>query len=264
MHYDTILFDLGGTLIDYRGPVSDWPSMERLGLAAVYRLLNGNGHAPPPLDEFQDTCFTNLKLGWQAAVRGERNLVLADLLEESLRKQGLHCDRDLLEQAVEGYTAAISVGARLRPGAVELLHALTQEGRRLALISNTMWPPQAHVADLERFGLRPYLKELIFSAERRVWKPDPRVFALALEAIGGAAERAVYVGDNPHDDVDGPHRAGMRSIWLRTGEYPSDAGAHADAIVDDLPAIREVLARWEAESVVGSLKVEDPHGGIEG
>ncbi|HBY99475.1 MAG TPA: hypothetical protein DEP84_36980 [Chloroflexi bacterium] len=245
MRYNTILFDLGGTLIDYRGPVSDWPSMERLGLAAVHRLLNGNGHAPPSLDEFQDTCFANLKVGWQAAIRGERNLILADLLAESLRLQGLHCDPNLLQQAVEGYTTAISVGARVRPGAVELLRGLAQEGRRLGLISNTMWPPQAHIADLERFGLRSCFATLVFSAERRVWKPDPRIFTLALEALGGTARDAVYVGDNPYDDVDGARRAGICSIWLRTGEYPPESGAAAGATVDRLGAIREVLAEWE-------------------
>lgn len=248
MLYDTILFDLGGTLIDYRGSVSDWPSMERIGMAAVHTLLNGNGHKPPTLEAFQETCFANLKDAWYAAVRGERNLVLSDLLQESLASHGVHCDHTLLEQAVQGYTTAISAGARPQDGARELLQALSTSGRRLGLISNTMWPPAAHIADLRRFELYPFFEELVFSAERGVWKPDPQVFDLAMRAVKGRPERTVYVGDNPHDDILGARRAGIRSIWIRTDEYPPDAGREADAIVDHLLEIPEVLARWEAES----------------
>lgn len=245
MHYETVIFDLGGTLLDYRGPVSDWPAMERLGLSAVYQLLSSNGHTPPAEEEFCTHCFNDLKQGWYAAVAGERNLQLEALLHDAVVAQGLRIDPALLHQAVERYTSAISAGARPRPGTAETLAALKAQGRRLGLISNTMWPPAAHTADLERFGLARHFDALFYSAEQGHWKPGSRIFEIALEALGGVAERAVFVGDNPHDDVSGAHGAGMRAVWLRHAEYAPDAGAAADAIIDSLPELLDVLAQWE-------------------
>ncbi len=248
MKYDTILFDLSGTLIDYRGPVTGWEAMERLGFIAVHELLNSNGYRNrvPHIDVFHSAAFARLKKAWRDTVAGKRNLHLHEMLREAMDAQGLHPDDATIEQAVTSYCAAISGGASPRSGALELLRTLKEQGRKTGLISNTMWPTTAHHADLERFGLAPYLDIEIYSADARVWKPSPKIFNLALDALGSPTDRALFVGDNPVDDITGAHNTGMPAIWILTGEYPLEAGGHADAIIHELPELLPLLERWEA------------------
>jgi putative hydrolase of the HAD superfamily len=52
-----------------------------------------------------------------------------------------------------------------------------------------------------------------------VQKPDPRIFALALAAIGCAAVHTWFVGDHPINDILGAAAVGLRPIWL-TGVQP--------------------------------------------
>lgn len=247
MQYRTILFDLSGTLIDYRGPVVGWEAMERLGFTAVHTLLHSNGHRDqmPAADHFHTAAFTQLRRAWKETLAGERNLHLADLLREALAAQGVHPTEATIAEAVRCYTRAISAGASPRLGAAELLATLRAEGRRVGLISNTMWPGAHHHLDLERFGLAPHIEVEIYSADRNAWKPSPRVFNLALDALDASPESTLFVGDNPVDDVIGARNSGLGAVWITTGEYPIEAGGAADAIIHELPELVGVLRKLE-------------------
>ena len=56
---------------------------------------------------------------------------------------------------------------------------------------------------LERCGLAPLLDGAISSAEAGARKPDPAIFAPALELAGCEPDEALHVGDTPEEDVDG-------------------------------------------------------------
>jgi putative hydrolase of the HAD superfamily len=47
-----------------------------------------------------------------------------------------------------------------------------------------------------------------------VKKPDARIFAQALAAVGCRASQAWFVGDHPVNDVLGAAAVGLRPIWL--------------------------------------------------
>lgn len=247
MKYDVILFDLSGTLINYRGPVVGWEAMERLGFCAVHELLHLNGFREqmPSVDLFHSAAFARLREAWHDTVAGRRNLHLHDLLREAMDAQGLHPSDETIDAAVTRYTAAISGGAKARKGARALLEHLAAQGRRLGLISNTMWPGGAHHADLARFGLAPFLEVEIYSADEGVWKPSPYIFNLALDRLGGRPDRALFVGDNPVDDITGAHNSGLDAVWITTGEYPIEAGGAANGIIRELPELLPLLERWE-------------------
>ena len=66
-------------------------------------------------------------------------------------------------------------------------------------------------------GLQPYFQAVVFSDElgRDAWKPSPLPFETVLEALAVAADRAVYVGDNPTKDFRGAGQVGMGTIRVR-------------------------------------------------
>ena len=90
------------------------------------------------------------------------------------------------------------------PGAVEACKALAERGIAAAVVSNWDVGLRDH---LHRLGLD---LPVVTSAEAGAPKPDPAVFRLALERLGGVPpERALHVGDSPADE-EGARAAGMQ------------------------------------------------------
>ena len=101
------------------------------------------------------------------------------------------------------------------PGVAELLGSL--HGRyRIGLLSNFTDPrPVRRV--LERDGLAAYFDAVVISAELGRRKPVPAIFEHALGRLGATAERTLFVGDDPNDDIEGAKAVGMRTAWVRPG-----------------------------------------------
>jgi HAD superfamily hydrolase (TIGR01493 family) len=87
------------------------------------------------------------------------------------------------------------------PGALDTIDALRARGLALAVVAN--WDISL-VARLAPLGL-----PVVTSAEAGAAKPDPRIFALALERLGVPPDRALHVGDRDAD-AEGARRIGMR------------------------------------------------------
>jgi putative hydrolase of the HAD superfamily len=85
---------------------------------------------------------------------------------------------------------------------------------------------------LERCGLGGALDGAVSSAEAGVRKPDPAIFAPALELAGCAPEEALYVGDTPAEDLPAANAAGIPALLI-------DRAGGAD--IDSLQAIRHYL-----------------------
>jgi len=69
-------------------------------------------------------------------------------------------------------------------------------------------------ADLGAIGLAPYFELSLTARDAGTAKPDGRIFALLLERAALAPAEMVYVGDDPHADVEGARRAGLRAVWV--------------------------------------------------
>jgi FMN phosphatase YigB (HAD superfamily) len=64
-----------------------------------------------------------------------------------------------------------------------------------------------------------------------VEKPDPAIFAFALEALDLPAERCIYVGDSVHFDVNGASAAGIAAVHLMPFQScVGDAHPHAGSL----------------------------------
>jgi putative hydrolase of the HAD superfamily len=98
----------------------------------------------------------------------------------------------------------------LLPNTAELLQTL-QRDFRLAMISNA--DGRAEALTIE-FGIRPYLEFVIDSHFVGVEKPNPKIFELALERLGLAANECAYVGDIYGIDVLGAKAAAISAILV--------------------------------------------------
>ena len=67
---------------------------------------------------------------------------------------------------------------------------------------------------ITRFGLTDLFDTILIEGEVGFGKPDPRVYARALESLEVAAADAWMVGDNLEWDVAEPQRQGIYGIWI--------------------------------------------------
>jgi len=132
--------------------------------------------------------------------------------ETSLSDLRRRCTAVFLEHAgaeldPESFAPAFVEAIVFRPlaGAAAALLRVRNAGLALACISN--WDVSLG-PQLERSGLRGLFAEVVSSAEAGAAKPDPAVFAIALERLGVAADRALHIGDGA-TDREGAAAAGL-------------------------------------------------------
>ena len=243
---EAVIFDLGGTLIEYAGPYQTWPELETPGLEAAYKVLQGKGVSLPPFNELRDSLFASLPGRWQAATDGKRNLRLAEFLAELLQENDVpDIPAQWIDKAAAAYQTTICERSEVIYGAQETLIALKQQGYRLGLLSNTMFEGAAHVADLQRFDLDPYFDAMLFSADLDLWKPNPAPYVHLLDKLGAAPGNAVFIGDSPHHDIAGGKGAGLYAIYFRSSErFGKPDGVQPDATIHRLDELPVLLAGW--------------------
>lgn len=202
-----VLFDLDGTLHDRNATIRRWLE----GHLQQFALPGGYAARFLELDDF----------GYRS--KGE---VFPQLIQEF----GLtHPAEDLLRH----YSTALDV-AQVMPHALEVLGQLRQMDIRTGIVTNG-WH-EAQTLCLRNCGLDVLVDAVLISQTAGFSKPDPRLYALALERLQVMASQTWFVGDSPRNDIWGPQQLGIRAAYLPTGH--ALAGEKPEAILNDL---RDVL-----------------------
>jgi putative hydrolase of the HAD superfamily len=244
-----VTFDFWETL------VQDTP--ENLARASEWRVqsletvLAAAGCARPraAIEDAHERCWTVMtERFWttdREPSRDDQVRLFFDCLESGLCAR---LDGASFARAVEAYgLAAFEFPPDPMPGAVDALRELTVRGLRLGIVSNTGRTPGIVLRRiLERHDMLRYFDAaaLSYTDEVGFRKPDPRIFARSLQALGVEPGRALHVGDNPHTDVLGAQKVGMRAAhYAIAGCEPSPV---ADVVVDNLADLPGRLARFLA------------------
>ncbi|HET7218755.1 MAG TPA: HAD family hydrolase [Vicinamibacterales bacterium] len=120
---------------------------------------------------------------------------------------------------LHAYHQANNLWELVPDGVRPALSALRARGLTLVVVSNANGTLRAH---MDRIGLSTHLDCVIDSCEEGVEKPDARLFEIALERAGAAADTTIHVGDIYQVDVVGARAAGVRPVLL------DETGLHED------------------------------------
>ena len=111
---------------------------------------------------------------------------------------------------------------------------------RIGIISNSDGTVEQQLREHEvaQVGAGPGVEVecIVDSTAVGVAKPDPRIFEIALDAMGVAAADAWYVGDTPAFDVVGARDAGLRPFLVDPFQL------HLAADCDRVASLSEVAA----------------------
>ena len=100
--------------------------------------------------------------------------------------------------------------------------------------------------ELHQVGILDYFDPIIVSGDYGYRKPDPRLFQLAIDALGAPAENILYVGNDMHRDIYGARQAGMQTLMFDsdqgTKEYDDCVPDHRIADYRDLLSLLGIPA----------------------
>jgi 2-haloacid dehalogenase len=223
--YKSIFFDADDTLFDY-------PRAENAALRAC--LCEFRIDIEPEI--FLNAYRRHNHDMWQAFERGETDQ--ATLRVERFRRLAAELKiPDLpLARISSFYLEALASQPQLLPGALATVRTLAKKFP-LALVTNGIAAVQK-----KRFAASPiasYFQSIVISEEVGIAKPDPRIFAPALEKLGIVAADVLYVGDSVTSDMAAARNAGMDFCWLNPNGIPVPAGqppAFIIAAIKELPS----------------------------
>jgi putative hydrolase of the HAD superfamily len=210
-----VLFDMGDTVVDLGEGRGSYEARVIFRVGRVYDALAASGVELGPRDAFCAALAENSEAQYQAALAEHIGISAPVVMRRFLQARGLPDDRETAEIAADAYCrGGPELVAPLRKGAVETLTTLRERGLLLAAVSNTIQPGRYLTANMQRWGLQGVFDARIYSSDVGHAKPHPRIFQAALQALGVAAENAVYVGDRLVPDVGGPHAIGMKAVLI--------------------------------------------------
>jgi YjjG family noncanonical pyrimidine nucleotidase len=218
--YNAVFFDADDTLFDY-------PRAERAAVRACLREFGLRVGLRTFIGSYRRH---NLEM-WRAFERGETDQ--ATLRVERFRRVAAEFGIAHLpvERISAFYLEALSGQPHLFPGALATVRALAKKFP-LALVTNGIAAVQRR-----RFAASPitrYFQSVVISEEVGIAKPDPRIFAPALEKIGVVAGDVLYVGDSVTSDMAAARNAGMDFCWLNPAGAPVPSGHAARFIIADI------------------------------
>ncbi len=211
MKFEAVIFDLGGTLIEYEN--HDWDELGRRGFLNAYPVLKDVYPSLPPADEIGPLFGAAMRRLLDEERPDFRELELHDLAAQSLADLSISSADGLIERFVENYYRPITEQITLIDNAAEVLASVKDGGIRIGLLSNTIFPEKFHKLELARFGLIDYFDFTGFSSTLGIRKPAPAIFEVARRSADCPADRILFVGDRPDIDIVGAAAAGFATVW---------------------------------------------------
>lgn len=243
---DAVIFDWGGTLTPWHEV--DLPEQWRVFAREVHGIPVGSADLSAAdlaaAHDLADRILAAEEAAWARGREEHSSASLADILAAA--DVDPEHDRHLLALAAyrRFWEPHTHTDLQVRP----LWEGLRQRGIRVGVLSNTIWSREFHREVFARDGVLDLIDGDVYSSEIDHVKPHPEAFRAACAAVGVEPAAAVYVGDRIFEDVHGPHRVGMRAIWIPHSDIPAaqrvEVTALPDATAHELLDILPIIDAW--------------------
>ena len=162
-----------------------------------------------------------------------RESILDDITIECLKSLGFKSPtiENIVKRAVDKGLATRRT--RWYGDAFFVLSTLRKRGYNLGLISNTHW----RYLKTFRKEVEKIFDVITLSYEHGYAKPHPSIFLTTLEKLQVNPNRCLHVGDDPIADIEGAKNVGMKTAFIKRGDFKVDA----DINISKLTQLLEIL-----------------------
>jgi 2-haloacid dehalogenase len=220
------VFDAYGTLFDFASAPARSGALERGGerLAALWREKQ-------------------LQYTWLRSIQGHHAdfwQVTGEALDFALESLGIS-DPPLRERLMDLYLSLDTF-----PEVPQMLTRLKEAGVKTAVLSNGS--PRMLEALVEHAGLRDHLDQVISVEEVGVFKPDPRVYQLAIDRLQIPPHQISFQSSNAWD-AWAASAFGMQVVWCnRYGQKPERLPGAPDREIGSLAELPRIIGLRGAET----------------
>ena len=211
---DTIIFDLDGTLLSTLEDITD----------GVNYILKKYGYPKRSYDEIKSFVGNGA----------------ARLLEQALPDGRNTPDfESILEEYKKHYLEHNNIKTMPYEGVMDLLEVLSERKYKLAIVSNKN---DENVKSLNKIYFKDYIKRAIGQSKEIKRKPAPDMVYKAIDELGSALEKTVYIGDSEVDVLTAKN-AGMHCVCVTWGfrdkDFLKEQGA--EYLIDEPHELLEFL-----------------------
>jgi putative hydrolase of the HAD superfamily len=203
MHYDAVIFDLFGTLVE---------PLTRDGAREYQAVMSAALEISP--DDFHHY--------WSHVTFEMRSTGVFRTIEENLiylcDALGIPAHEEKVAAATAARHAMVARSLAPRADTIPTLAHVKALGHKTGLLSDCS--PDVPVL-FAKTAMAPFIDAPFFSATAGVRKPDPRIYRMVCDALAVVPARCLFVGDGDSNELTGARNVGMDALLIRV---PNDCG----------------------------------------
>ena len=240
---DAVIFDFDDTLIDWSAVGENFTLVIRPHLQKLYAHLAALGHTLPDEAAFAATYRQVVIEAWAVANKAWTAVSFAHCLHQTFQQIGLDPAQIDLDAAMHAYGWGPIPNVPLYDDTLAVMEQLRAQQYKIGLVTNSMLPMWMRDIELEAYGLLPFFDARITSGDVGYIKPHPIIYDRILTMLNTTADRAVFVGDRPGNDIAGANATGLVSVLMDPPHlnYELD-GVTPDYTISQLSDLLPILA----------------------
>ena len=228
MNFTTILWDVDGTLLDFR-------AAEKAAVQALFREFS--------LGECTDEMVRRYsqinEVFWQRLERNEltKPQILVGRFEQFFSEIGISAA--LAPAFNDRYQLALGDTIVFRDDSISIVRSLRGRVKQYAVTNGTV---AAQNKKLANSSLGDLLDGAFLSEGVGAEKPNMAFFDAVFEVLRPTdLSKILIVGDSLTSDIRGGNNAGIKTCWYNPDRFPAKPGYRIDYIISDLHEVLDIL-----------------------
>lgn len=211
----TVVFDIGGTLMEYKNMPNVWIEFYNTAFNHVNRILNLNLNNEDILKSVEKLKCYNPRVHYRE-VDYSPYMIFKDVTKH------WNCTF-LLEDVIKAFFSSMHLTAYIYPETMEVLNELKSKGYHIATLTDvaTGMPDELHKSYFQQ--LMPYFDMYVSSSSCGYRKPNPKGLMDIAEKFNINADNMIFVGDE-EKDVAVAKRFGCYSVLINRDKSNLDFG----------------------------------------